>query len=179
MKQKNIELINRRFHERKKGQIEIFGLAVIVIMLSIGLYLVVVLKSKNKPPTFQKDYVTDKLPSDFVISMTQVTIDACDQNYNLGNMLKDCATVHRIQCSGHSSCELANNTISRILNQTFFEWDYSFMVETEGLSRSESPEINISNQGCGTNITHGRQGEAPIPLSPEPGVVFLRMYICK
>ncbi len=173
----------------KKGQMEVFGLAVIVILITVGLFFVVKFKMNEKPVQYQKEYILDQGATNFVISILDVGVDECDQTYKLSELLKDCAS-HRnnIECRGYDSCQLSNKTISTILNRTFVEWNYKFRFYTQELGWEEgirkeinsniyTGEIYFNNLNCSDTDEKGQTGTAYIPLYP--GTIFLNLELCK
>jgi hypothetical protein len=170
-------------HDNKRGQIETFGLAFIVILISLGFFMFVSFQSKQKPDNRQIEYSDDKLPEDFVLSVLKVTVDNCE-DFSVKDLIVDCARDKKITCgyNGISSCIAVNESITIMLNKTFMVKDvrdYRFRFYSENLYNSNGdPLINITYLNCTPKSRQGRTGEATIPLYPSQGDVRLKMNIC-
>jgi len=171
---------NYRNHRdaRKRGQIETFGLAFIVILISIGFFIYISYKSGQKPDNPQKEFTNDKLANDFVLSSIETSVQECKE-FTVKDLIIDCARDHRLSCNGEDSCVAVNNTINVMLNRTFMERNIKFRFYSENLPSSTGEDlINASYLGCDANSNQGQSGMAIISLYPVPGNVFLRMNIC-
>lgn len=113
----------------KKGQIEMMGLMIIVVIISLALLFVVrVVFTKEKIDTTQT-YETSKLVESFVNTLFQ-TSSGCTPDTTIQDLLIDCAknpfSGGSIACSnGQNSCPYANTTIAAILSQTLDQWGYA------------------------------------------------------
>ena len=108
--------MNKKNHmnDYRRAQIEAFGLAMIVILIIIGFFLVVTLRNKTPPPDFKKDYIADELAQNFVNTIINVNVVECSTNgFTVSDLMKYCAKRENItkRCSGREACDLANYTI--------------------------------------------------------------------
>jgi hypothetical protein len=170
--------MNIRHNKKIKGQIEIFGLAVIVILISIGFFIFVSLKAQHPTENPQKEYTNDKLANDFVLSILDVNVKDCD-TFTLKDLIVDCGRDRKIDCGGTSSCFAANKTITDLLNGTFMVMNTKFRFYSENLKDNAGREIiNITHLNCTSNMRQGQRGTAIISLYPWPNNVYLNMNIC-
>src|SRR3989344_6478819 len=106
----------------RKGQIEMMGLMIIVVILSLALLFVVkVVFTQEKTDTTQS-YETSKLVESFVNTLFQ-TSSGCTDDTTIPDLLIDCAknpfSGGSITCDdGRESCVFANATIVTILQST-------------------------------------------------------------
>jgi hypothetical protein len=163
----------------KKAQLEAYGLAVIVILVIIGIFLVVSLRSHDQSPDIKKDYIYEQLPTDFVTSVVGITVDECrNERYTIGNLLRSCALGEGKSCMGMDACELANKTLTEIVKKSLVAQNYGFRMYTVNLDW-EGHEIMIVNRGCTANSEKGKTGSAVITKYPQPEPLFLNLEICR
>ncbi len=160
----------------KRGQIEVFGLAAIVVLISLGFFFVVKYHITDTPVSVEKEYKYDKLASEFVTAVLKVNIRECPE-YTIQDVLVDCGTNKRITCDGISSCEIFNSTITHLANETFMKRYESFRLYTEGLALED--QANISFRGCYQNTPKGQRGKSVLAKYPQPGTISLNVELCK
>ena len=173
----NNYLHNRNTKTRKRGQIEVFGLAFIVILISIGFFIYVSMKSQQKQDNPQKEYTNDKLANDFVLSILDVNIANCKE-FTVKDLIVDCARDRRIKCNGIDSCLAVNESIRVMLNKTFMEQRSKFRFYSENLYYNNVELLNFTNLNCTQYARQGQRGVAIISLYPTPTNVYLNMNIC-
>jgi hypothetical protein len=167
-------------NKKNKGQIEMFGLAFIVILISIGFFIYVSIKSQETTPTPQKDFTKDKLASDFILAIGEVSMENCEQ-YDLEDLIIDCAKNNRINCGENNSCITVNNSIALMLNSTFNVKGISYRFYSENLkypSSSSKELLNFSYRNCTETSPQGKSGTRIIRLYPIQANVFLNLNIC-
>lgn len=165
---------------KKKSQMEAFGLAIIVVMIIIGIFIVVSLRHNNTQPDPRKDYIYDEMASNFVNSIINVHVLECyDNKYTVSDLARSCALGSNIICNGIDSCTLLNSTIAKILSNTLTKQNYAYKFYTEGLGGSSFGEVNIVNRNCLPTSIQGKRGWVDIRLYPQPGDVFVNLDICK
>lgn len=177
-------------HRSRLGQIETFGLAFIVILISIGFFIFVSFKSGQPKENPQKEFTNDKLANDFVLSILDVSVQGCEQ-YSVEDLIKDCARDHRICCGNIggacggtgdvndiSSCIAVNKSIDIMLNRTFMATHTKFRFYSENMYYKGKELLNVTYLNCTSTSRQGRAGEAKIPLYPVPTIVYLTMNIC-
>jgi hypothetical protein len=168
----------------KKSQMEVFGLAMIVVLITIGFFIFVSLRNQNPPQDIKKDYITDETATNFINSIINVDVKECYENgYTIARLIKFCRTNEAVSCDGAhgtDACYLANATIYDILNKTLIKQNYHFWLHTENLgwTNNAGGEINISNGHCGEAESKGMQGTFPVSLYPIPGHVYLNLDLC-
>ena len=164
----------------KLGQIETFGLAFIVILISVGFFLFVSFKSRQPVENPQVQYTNDKLSEDFVLSIRDVTIQDCD-GFTVYDLIVDCGRDHRITCdSGQiNSCTALNDSIKIMLDKTFVVRNTRFRFYSENLfDDNGNTLINVTNLNCTTKSRQGRTGQLVVKLYPYPVIAYLNMNIC-
>ncbi len=165
---------------KKRGQVEIIGLMIIVIILSLALLFVIKVVFTKKNPDVSQNYQTNTLVEAFVNTLFQ-TSSGCTTDTTIQDLLVDCAknpfSSGTIMCSdGRSSCQYANETIAYILQQTIDKWGfqntgYEFVAVAP-------PNQQIVYYGSG-NLSASLAGETtPFTLRLYPSQQYLHVYLC-
>jgi hypothetical protein len=167
----------------KKSQMEAFGLAMIVILLMLGLFIVLVFRiaNPNLEESPNKEYIYNELAVNFVNSAINVNVKECyDTKRTVAELIRDCAKRTNTVCSGESACTLVNRTLYQMLNKTLIYRRDAFIFYTDGLNWPNSgDEITFSNNGCTRLKDSGQTGYFYVTLHPEPRGVHLYLNICK
>lgn len=74
----------------KRSQMEVFGLAVIVILLVIGMVFMIAFVVKQKPMEFKTEVKNSKIASFFVSSLLETNMPDC-QDIKMRDIFTDCA----------------------------------------------------------------------------------------
>jgi hypothetical protein len=180
--------MNKNIPRSRRGQIETFGLAFIVILISIGFFIFVSFKSGQPKENPQKEFTNDKVANDFVLAILDVSVQECPK-YTVDDLIKDCARDHRIccgnvgaACGGNadeiSSCMAVNKSIDTMLNRTFMVTHTKFRFYSENLFYKNKELLNITTLNCTSNSRQGQKGVAVISLYPTSVDVYLNLNIC-
>lgn len=134
---------------KKYGQVEIMGLIVIVILITVVLFFILsfdLTRPIEPPPTltFQQIEIKESLG----ITLIETTT-LCNKK-TIGELLADCAYTKEIDCGGTDSCTYANDTIEDLVSQVLDRTgaNYSITVSPEDNSAILT---NISKTGCNIN----------------------------
>lgn len=157
----------------KKSQMEMFGLAMIVILIIVGFFIFVSFRSKTPVQNYRNEYIADQTATNFVNSIVNVNIKECDSN-TLKNILISCAKKDNTQCNGKDACIVANETLLLIANRSLMRQYFSFNLYTQGLDN----EIRIENLDC-KDKERGQRGYVALTLYPIPKDIYLNLDICK
>ena len=152
-----------------KGQIEIMGLIVIVILVAVGffVYMVFVLNAPDEEPV--KEYAEDQLAQSFLSSLVK-TQTPC--GFSFDKLVQDCSLERNIDCLGKDSCHIVNDTVIIILNKTLDEWGYPYNLSIKKLN------LEYLNKKCNATSDRGTQGMEMITLYGR-GDVVLTLDICR
>ena len=157
---------------RRKGQTEIIGIVVIVILLVIGLFFMI--GQRLKPKDSQKGtFVDPKLAQSFLNTLMNTKTA---QNVIVSDILKDCYSNRKDLCgSMKNCCAYAEETMKNALEATLLkqERSYRLTVEKKG---SEKLINDIATPGCGDFSEKEQPGFYYIPPPPP---IIVRLDICK
>lgn len=155
---------------KKKAQVEMIGLIVIVILVIIGLLIFTVYKINNPSRNLQKKYMNKEIATNMLIAMTNTNVEEC-HDITLASLITDCArTYHSITCYDYTSCEIANKTIYDILNKTLIDWGIGFNLTIE------DTDITFVMYGCDSTARDKVQSFQILPLNP--GQIEMTLDIC-
>jgi len=140
----------------KKSQMEIMGLVIIIILVSIGMLLTIQFVVKKQPEDIRKTFTHEQLAANTVYALLRTTTDCKDRS--LASLIQDCSSNRPnglINCrEGKLSCEYAEDVISSVLNSTLEKWnkDYYFTIKSGTLSiialGSQCPNAKTSSLPC-------------------------------
>lgn len=126
----------------RKAQIEIMGLIVIVILLTLGMVFTISLKADQPKKEIKKTFNDDQLSSNFILAFLE-TSTGC-RSYNMEHMIQDCAVENNTPCDGLTSCKYLNKTLKTFLGKTLDVWGTKYALKIEGMAL----EIKF-NSSCG------------------------------
>lgn len=162
------------FARMKKAQMEIMGLALVVILMSLGILFVIRFVALKPKSEIRESYTQTQTAQNILTSLLKTTTQ-CRANipYTISDLLKSCARGQSLTCDdGNDSCSYVNNTIKYILNRTLEEWSRKYALNISSASR---------------NVTYIKHGNAsspdkqvkivPLPLYPQPGSLLIRLEL--
>lgn len=160
----------------KKGQMEVLGIALVVVIILFGIMIALRLSSSFQPTEnldakelFELQEMTDNFLSSVLSSQTTCL------NQDISDLILDCATTRISRCGGVDSCEYLNTTFTHILNETFnsIEKSYAFRIAQD----PENPLLYLSYQ-C--DFARSVEGESDSYLLPviRSTPVEIRLKVC-
>lgn len=131
----------------RKGQLEIFGLAIIVILLALGLLFALIVLTKEEPRSMAKESL---LAENFLTTMMSTTVNECN-NKEIRALLQDCALSDdewrgASKCTALNTCETAQYAISSMLVRTLGTWGKTYTFKITGAPAVE--RIVLTNGNC-------------------------------
>jgi len=158
----------------KKTQMEILGLAMIMLFLSFGLLFVVRFVVMTKPVDVKKSYLHTEMAQNMLTAMMKTTTGC--KGTSLQDLLEDCGKYREIDCdndpSTEDSCRYANATIDMMLNNTLRKWN---KIHEFNVSIGDDTLL-FFEYGNSTNLDRERKINL-IPLYPQPGSIFIKLDI--
>jgi hypothetical protein len=159
---------------KNKGQTEIIGVVIIVIILIIGGVFMLSRRlqgSDSKTNTF----VDPKLSQSFLNALMNTKTE---KNVIVSDIIKDCYSNRNDLCANDEikdCCEYAHKTIENALSATLGEWQKSYRLTiVKGDDNSKIPEISVN--GCSKFSEKEQPGFYYIPPPPP---IIVRLDICK
>jgi len=129
-----------------KGQTEIFGLVIIVILLAIGLLFAIVILTKT--PTKEIQRVKESVQAANFLNTIMSTTSPCAKK-SVRQLLQDCALANEdwtgaTYCGEKNTCQIAEDMITVMLSQTLGKWGKQYYFYIEGTPAIE--KIKIGNE---------------------------------
>jgi len=126
--------------KHNKSQMEIMGLAVIIILLSLGILFIIQFTVNKEPSSIKKTFTQTQLASNMLSSVLRTTTIDCSGN-SLNNLFKDCAENYnspntQLRCQNNQrSCDYLKDSINFIFSSTLIAWgnqSFSFEAKVPG-----------------------------------------------
>lgn len=170
----------------KKSQLEVVGLVIIVLLVSIAL-LFFLQFSLKKEPEIKKTYTTAQMTSNMVNALLKTTT-GCNDN-TIQTLLADCAldyandytTGYNIHCDTAEdkppdSCVVVNKRIGELLEDTLGLWNKKYQLSAFLLSNPSDKLLDYNNKlaGCTGNI---ESESYPVPTG-WAGLLLFKLDVC-
>ena len=168
-----------RLKARKRGQMEIMGLMVIIILIIVGVLFAIKFVVLKKPTDIKKTYTQTQLASNMGTALLQTETKNC-RGTTITELLTDWAEwpgqYGTITCGNYKKAGIyANETIANLLNQTFDYWRIKYQIKgytTKGVGQEL---FKFNNLGCTDNVP----GESELFFLPtDRGVLTVKFFIC-
>jgi len=155
----------------KKSQLEVMGLAVIVILVSVGILLVIQYTAREPEDSTFQSYSETQLDANFLNALLRTTAHDCD-NRQMPKLFQDCASnpgSPEIFCRGGftSSCEYLKETLEDILNNTMDQWKKEYEFE------ATLTDIYFKKGECDEAIRREQL------LPTDRGIMHIKFAVCK
>ena len=131
--------------QNKKSQMEIMGLAIVVILLLVGLVFAIRFIVLKNPANFRKSFTSSEMASNMLNTFLKTHSEDC-RKLKMSELMQDCAKGSTITCDdGKDSCSYAEDAAMSIFSNTFDKWDvnYHFTAFTE-----DGPRIIDIGDSC-------------------------------
>ena len=139
----------------KRAQTEVFGLVIIVLLLSVGLLFAIGFMAKKEPVSFRKQFLQTEISYNLLEAILETTV-ILDQtsychNLRITELIQDCyenqgytLSCTPTQIPPQDSCSYAETLINdTLLRNTLDKWGYKYQLIFSG---TQIPEI--SNAPC-------------------------------
>ncbi len=155
----------------RKAQLEIMGLVVVVILVSLGflfaLQFVVLQAPENPRETFVREQMAQNTLHTLVLTTT-----TCHE-LSMTELIQDCFdTLSDLDCGGRSSCEFLSGVTSSILNSTLKTWQRNYAFT---LVRGDAVRVQLKHKGCPEDRDVGRMF---LPSRDGGGNILVRLDVC-
>ncbi len=167
--------------KKNKAQMEILGLAIVVVLVLLATIFVVKFMLFKKPADYRTDFVSSELASNILNAFLKMAAKDCSQ-LTMTSLLQDCAQGTGLVCeNGEDSCKYVENTAKAIFGQTLDKWNlkYHFLacsdfnLETKSCTGSNYELVNIGKECSGDR----KLKLFPIPISSR--TMYTKLEICE
>ncbi|MEM3126923.1 MAG: hypothetical protein QW331_02555 [Candidatus Woesearchaeota archaeon] len=154
---------------KKVSQMEMMGMVIVVVLLSIALFLVISFQVGTKPKSVQKEYEYSQLASNTIDVLLKTHIKECKLDYD--DVLRDCSFLKKLSCQQIDSCTKIQQVTTEILKKTLepeYKNRYYFTAKYGGETK-----IKIGTE-CQANIK-----TKSFPLPSEIGTLIeVKLDLC-
>ncbi len=161
---------------KRKAQLEIMGLAIVVILISLIMLFVVRFVVLKEPKEYRKDYAEFDVSYSFVNTIINTNAPDCF-DLSFTELFKDCESSHIVNCgfSYPDSCDYIEDKVGDILSQTLGmqSLNYEFIAYR---NNNESDTIITPIIGGGGCPTYRKS--APQPISYGGQIILINLYVC-
>ena len=179
----------------RRAQMEIIGLVVIVILITLGMLFMAWFALQEEP---SKNIFTRKgLASSALSGLMKVSLSSNECNINegdiiqLGNdILEDCALNYdyspdgfsNYECNEKHSCVFAEEFMAKMLNESLGQWGKKYELRSKLIQSSLDKPISliesIKNRGGCPKGSGNRDSSGPFPLKTKVGLIELELFVC-
>jgi len=157
----------------RKAQMEILGLAIVVVLLLVAVIFFVKFGIQT-PSQFRSGFISSELATNLINTFLKTSSDGCSQ-LSMVELLQDCAQSGGIRCdNGDDSCQYANSTAAYILGQTLSKWNYKYQLIAY-YSEPNRPFVNVG-EACTLN-QNKKSRIFPVPVSSSS--MYIKLDICQ
>lgn len=157
-------------HKNKKSQMEILGLAIVVVLILVATIFVVRFLVVKAPTEYRKGFVSAELASNMLNTFLHTSAKDCSQ-LSMTELLQDCAQAMAITCdNGQESCKFVESIANEIFSQTLDKWNINY--EFSAYTDVNSPFIKLG-KSC---KAEKRSKLYPIPINA--GTMYAKLDIC-
>lgn len=154
----------------RKAQMEILGLAIVVVLILVATVFVVRFLVLKTPTEYRKGFVSAELASNMINTFLNTAAKDCSQ-LTMTELLRDCAQTTSIVCdNGQDSCKYTESTAKVIFDSTLVKWNikYEFLAYVN---------INQPLIKLGTSCKAEKRSKLfPLPISS--ATMYVKLDIC-
>ncbi|MEE9525084.1 MAG: hypothetical protein V3V78_00575 [Candidatus Woesearchaeota archaeon] len=132
---------------KKTAQMEIMGLAIIVILLSLAILFTIQFIILKEPSETKQSFTSKQLAANTASTLLTTTTGCSDQP--ISALLIDCAESSLEQCSGMNHCTYVKQEIQEILNSTLDKWNRKYYLTVN----TDTTQIAIGEECSGEKTT--------------------------
>ena len=153
-----------------KGQVEIMGLLMIIILITISLILGLRLIGAENDVDPKKEFAQSQLASNTLSTLLKSTSRDCS-GFSMTEILQDCSQNQDIICGDDTnSCDYFIEITQQIFGETLDKWNINY--EFKIFYKKEDPLFTLGR----TCIENKKSRLFPIPTSS--GILNVKMDIC-
>ncbi len=164
----------------RKAQMELMGIAIVVVIISMVLVFALKSVANRKPTEFKEEYSSSELSTNIVKTLLATTAPAC-YGLTFNELFQNCAEGHgtspSLTCSdGRNSCQYASQETENILNATLVQLGVDHMFKVIIGDKIETGTTIIDIGECSGDASSRRT--RPYPIQTGTSVINILLYIC-
>jgi len=113
--------------KKRKSQMEIMGLAIVVVLIVLGMLFAVRFFINKEPAEFKSRFTHKQLAQNIVTAFLNTKTESC-HGMSITELLQDCGQSTSVICEDGTtgSCEYVENVAGSILSQTLVQWNLNY-----------------------------------------------------
>src|SRR3989338_10651414 len=135
--------------EKRKGQEEIVGFVLIVVIVAVVFVIFLGIRLRNFEPSQKQSEILYQFIESSMEQTTECVLSLNGRNLALDSLIKECYSTDNRCTSGETSCQIAEKTMRNILNNT---WKVGVEYPYKGYEIGADYFYNSSNQGQNEEI---------------------------
>lgn len=161
----------------KKSQMEIVGLVIIVILISIAM-LFFLQFSLKRTAAEKRTYTSAQLTSNMINTLSKTSTNC--SGLIISDLYKFCADTEPVACDpdrikDDDPCLVANTTVSLLLQNTLEQWEKDFRFQVFLPDTNKTVYYYEHNYPCAGNI----ETETYYIPTEFSGLLYMRLNICE
>jgi hypothetical protein len=167
------------FNNNKRGQMEIMGLVVVVILIIIGVLFAIRFVVLKEPTDIKQSYRRSQLASNLGVAILKTSAEEC-RGTSVKELIIDWAnrpeSFGSIVCSDQDfsrSGVYVNKTIGNLLNRSINNWNTRYAIL--GYTDINNPLFTFNNLDCTNNMPGDSES---FFLPTKRGVLTFNIHIC-
>jgi hypothetical protein len=179
---RQVEKMIREKHKQKnllkKSQVEIMGVAVIVLLISVALLFIISFKTNQaaNTPNPVVSYSNDQLGTNFLSAALKTNV--CPA-YKLEDLISACGKGAEQACTEPGPgvpCNDANEAITAMLEKSLDDWNVPYIFSIQYPDTTKNFERHYE---CAANQQRYRSAEFYIPLYQTGQTIIVSLTVCK
>jgi len=144
---------------KKKSQMEIMGIAIVVIIISIVIVFFIRWGVLREPIQHKKEFAQSEIATNLVNTLLSTTSDYC-KGLTFNELFQDCASTNSQICLGETqtTCVYVKGEVETVLLDTLGIWNYKYEFTVKSGDTNIIPAIGT----CG-DIKERKARTYPLP----------------
>ncbi len=180
------------FPVNRYAQMEVIGLVVIVLLLTIGILFMAQFALRDKPQT--TIFLRKELAASALSTLLKTTVNPlfCQDlaRPQLSEVLIDCARHFpanfggsTFQCNNQHSCDFFTETAQFLLGQSLGQWHRNYELQVQLIrtpSSDSEPLLSRAvrgKEGCPNTAERDSSGSFPLPTT-DAGLIEATLFVC-
>ncbi len=180
----------RKIKTIKSGQMEIMGLAIIVILVSIGMLFAIRFVVLREPTEYKKEFTQTELASNMLSTLLKTNSpDTACNGLSFEELYQNCAKYYdlpasQLDCGVVNSCEYIKDKITDpILTETLDRWNIGYELtawfnDPSDLLKYNPGSNEMSFKSGGSCSGAKKHKEFPIPIDAVGTTLTVSLDIC-
>jgi len=156
----------------KKGQMEIIGLVIIVILISLGI-LFYLQFSLNTRTTTKQEFTGAQMVTNTINTLLELNLPECGGDMNVRKLIQNCQNLNDKECKGIKACSYVNQTTKKIFGKTLEKWNKKYKLKIFTTSEELIELKHGQCPGSKDSATYSIPSEIP---NSEP--ITVRLDVC-